>query len=294
MSRLRGLFFVSGVAAPLLLGGGAAAASTDRWDHSGKAEDQSVTVEAAREETRGGGVYVPAGDGEPQERYFSATPALCALVDSLDGPTTRYDYACTEGEQLAYEGIECDADEYAQGALFREERQDDGSWGPPELVGDEGCITPQDLLAEAEREFATLPITPSSIVVQPPDGWTLVNVPTITYTDPAEQTFEAALLGIPVEIRATPEQYSWDYADGSAPLVTDDPGAPYPDHTVHHTYEQPVDSVTIGLETSWSGQFRIAGSPTWTDVPGTATTSSEAEPLQVYEARSRLVTDPVG
>ncbi|WP_251149797.1 hypothetical protein [Cellulosimicrobium sp. Marseille-Q4280] len=215
-------------------------------------------------------------------------------MTSFDGPSTRYDFACTEGEQLAYEGIECGPDEFAEGALFREVRQPDGSWGPPELVGDEGCITPADLLAEAEREFATLPIAPSSIVVQPPDGWTLVNVPTITYTDSAEQTFDATLLGIPVQIRATPESFAWDYADGSAPLVTSDPGGPYPDHTVHHTYEQPVESLTIGLTTSWSGQFRIAGAPTWTDVPGTATTASAAEPLQVYEARSRLVADPVG
>ncbi|OLT54636.1 hypothetical protein [Cellulosimicrobium sp. CUA-896] len=207
-------------------------------------------------------------DEEPTDRYFSATPALCALVSSLDGPTTAYDYACTEGEQLAYEGIECGADEFAQGALFREVRQPDGTWGPPELVGDEGCITPADLLAEAEREFATLPIAPSPVVVQPPDGWTVVNLPTITYTDAAEQTFDTSLLGIPVQIRATPESYAWDYADGSAPLVTTDPGAPYPDHTVHHTYAQPADAVTIGLTTTWSGQFRITGSRRGRTCPG--------------------------
>lgn len=254
----------------------------------------SVNVDSVREATRDGSVYVPSSDEEPTDRYFSATPALCILVNSLDGPTTGYDFACTEGEQLAYEGIECGPDEFAEGALFREVRQPDGTWGPPELVGDEGCITPADLLAEAERAFATLPIAPSPVVVQPPDGWTVVNLPTITYTDAVEQTFDTALLGIPVQIRATPESFAWDYADGSAPLVTTDPGAPYPDHTVHHTYAQPADAVTIGLTTTWSGQFRITGAPTWTDVPGTATTSSTAPPLQIYEARSRLVTDPLG
>ncbi len=266
----------------------------DYTDFTSESKGGAIHTQAVREATRGGGVFVTAGAEDPPDRYFSATPALCSLVTSFDGPSTRYDFACTEGEQLAYEGIECGPDEFAEGALFREVRQPDGSWGPPELVGDEGCITPADLLAEAEREFATLPIAPSSIVVQPPDGWTLVNVPTITYTDSAEQTFDATLLGIPVQIRATPESFAWDYADGSAPLVTSDPGGPYPDHTVHHTYEQPVESLTIGLTTSWSGQFRIAGAPTWTDVPGTATTASAAEPLQVYEARSRLVADPVG
>ncbi len=74
-------------------------------------------------------------------------------------------------------------------------------------------------------------------------------------------------------------------------MTTTDPGAAYPHHTVAHIYEKPADRVEITLTTTWSGQFRITGTPDWTDVSGTATTSSTADPLRVYEARSRLVTD---
>ncbi|MCB7136571.1 hypothetical protein LGQ04_08415 [Cellulosimicrobium marinum] len=193
-------------------------------------------------------------------------------------------------------GVECGADEHTLDPLYRQTRTVGtdgavGAWTLEEVLNEGDCVSPADLLAEAERQFATLPIVPSQVVVQPPDGWTLVNVPTITYTQDEPQVLAATLLGIGVEIRATPESFAWDYADGTDPVVTTDPGAPYPDHTVHHTYVEPVESLTIGLTTTWSGQFRITGSPTWTDVPGTATTTSTAEPLRVYEARSRLVTD---
>ena len=47
----------------------------------------------------------------------------------------------------------------------------------------------------------------------------------------------------------------------------------------------------VTLSTTWKGQFRITGTPTWTDVTGTATTTTTADPIQVYEARSRLVTE---
>ncbi|WP_409141834.1 hypothetical protein [Cellulosimicrobium sp. RS] len=160
-----------------------------------------------------------------------------------------------------------------------------------EFVDDGSCVGAADLAAEAEAAFRQLTIAPPPVVVQPPDGWTVVNVPTITYTEPAEQVLDTTLLGIPVQIRATPRSFTWDYGDGSGPVTTTDPGAAYPHHTVAHTYGQPADRVTITLTTTWSGQFRITGTPDWTDVTGTATTTTAADPLQVYEARSRLVTD---
>ncbi|WP_191829527.1 hypothetical protein [Cellulosimicrobium arenosum] len=274
--------------------GGASYAGTGYEDLGGGTVDDTVRVDAVVVSTREDSVYYPKSAGEQTERYFATTPAKCLLVNSVDDPSTRFAFVCNEGAQLAYEGIECGEDEFADGALFRQDRADDGTWSEPELVGDEQCVTPADLLAEAKREFATLPIEASAIVVQPPNGWTLVNVPTITYTQDEDQVLAAALLGIPVEIRAVPDEFAWDYGDGSDALVTSDPGAAYPDESVTHTYEQPVDAVTIGLTTTWSGQFRIAGSPTWTDIPGEATTQSAADPLQVYEARSRLVEDSVG
>ncbi|UKJ62727.1 hypothetical protein H1Q78_13350 [Cellulosimicrobium cellulans] len=256
------------------------------------------TVEA-EQRTRGGATYETgsSGGGPATERYYRAAQTTCSVFDGLDDPTSDLSGRCADWERLVAEGLECDQSSYYLGALYRQTREigTDGTPGEWSAAGDpvaeHSCITPTDLADAAAHALATLTITPSPVIVQPPDGWTLVNVPTITYTEPGEQMLDTTLLGIPVQIRATPRTYTWDYGDGTTPLATTDPGAAYPDHTVHHTYDQPADQVQITLTTTWTGQFRITGTPTWTDVTGTATTTSTASPLRVYEARSRLVTD---
>jgi hypothetical protein len=223
--------------------------------------------------------------------YWRASPALCLLSD-LTGFVTELAAACREGEQLAYEAPEC-PDGYALPALFRAERLPSGNLSTAQLVSDAACVTPADLVAAAAQAFASLPIEPSPLHVQPPDGWTLINVDTITYTEDAPQEFATDLLGVPVTIRAVPSTFAWSFGDGTAPLVTEHPGAPYPDHTVGHTYTAPGE-VTIGLATTWRGQFQITGTPTWTDVPGEATTSTTSPTITVHEARTRLVEGPAG
>ncbi|MCP2265166.1 PKD domain-containing protein [Promicromonospora thailandica] len=136
-------------------------------------------------------------------------------------------------------------------------------------------------------------IEPSRLSVQPPDGWTLVNVDTIAYTEAEHRTVSTELFGIPVDIRAVPSSYSWDFGDQSAPLRTSDPGAPYPAHSISHAYTK-AGSATISLTTTWHGQFRVAGDPTWRDVPGEATTASSSGSLDILEARARLVEDLYG
>ncbi len=227
-------------------------------------------------------------------RQWRVTPAMCFLRD-LGGATVLAE-SCDEGHQLAYEGIECEDDEQAVGALFEQRRQS-GGWSSAELVEDESCLAEQrrqiDLPAAAARAFQEMQIAPSEVIVQPPDGWTLVNVDTIAFTDREPRTVSTELFGIPVEIRAVPTSYSWDFGDGTSPLSTSEPGAPYPEHTIAHAYAKP-GTATISLTTTWGGQFRLAGEPTWRDVPGEATTASASGRLEILEARARLVEDLYG
>lgn len=236
----------------------------------------------------------PRADTETPLRQWRTTPALCFLRD-LAGATVLAE-SCDEGHQLAYAGIECDEDERAVGALFEQRRGDEG-WSDAELVEEESCLAEArqqvDIPAAAARMFREMEIEPSQITVQPPDGWTLVNVDTIAYTEAVPRTVSTQLFGIPVEIRAVPSAYAWDFGDGSAPLSTTDPGAPYPAHTVAHAYAD-TGAATISLTTTWRGQFRIAGEPTWRDVPGEATTTSSSDPLEILAARARLVEDLYG
>jgi hypothetical protein len=254
-------------------------------------EGSEVRAEATLEDEHDA---ISSSSDEPSNFvYWRTTPALCWLRDVGDGDQTRLAESCGEGQQVAYQGLDCGGDAYALDALFRAERLEDGSLGRTELVNEGTCVTPADLLDAAATEFATLQIQPSPLHVQPPDGWTLINVDTITYTEDQPQEFNTSLLGVPVTIRAVPDEFAWNYDDGTPALVTDHPGAPYPDHTVGHAYTTPGE-VTIDLTTTWRGQFQITGTPTWTDVPGTATTTSTAGPITVYEARTRLVEDATG
>ncbi|WP_460889013.1 hypothetical protein [Promicromonospora xylanilytica] len=206
---------------------------------------------------------------------------------------TAFAESCDEGYQLAYAGIECEKDERAVGALF-EQRRESGGWSDADMVEEESCLAERrqqvDIPAAAARAFQEMQIEPSPVNVQPPNGWTLVNVDTIAFTDAQPRTMSTSLFGIPVQIRAVPSGYSWDFGDGSAPLATTDPGAPYPAHTIAHAYVS-KGAATISLTTTWRGQFRLAGEPTWHDVAGEATTASSSDSLEILEARARLVED---
>ena len=230
----------------------------------------------------------------PRVRYWRVTPAMCLLGD-LSG-ATAFAESCNEGRQLAYAGIDCEEDEQAVGALFEQRRESDG-WSDADMVEEESCLAERrqqvDIPAAAARAFQEMQIAPSEINVQPPDGWTLVNIETIAFTDTTPRTMSTSLFGIPVEIRAVPSNYSWDFGDGSAPLVTTHPGAPYPAHTIAHAYAK-QGVATISLTTTWHGQFRLAGEPTWHDVAGEGTTVSSSDSLEIVEARARLVEDLYG
>jgi hypothetical protein len=219
---------------------------------------------------------------------------MCFLRDL--GGATAFAESCDEGHQLAYAGIECEEGERPVGALF-EQRREEGGWSEAALVEEESCLAERqrqvDIPAAAARAFQEMQIAPSRVHVQPPNGWTLVNVDTIAYTERTPRTMNTNLFGVPVEIRAVPSTYSWDFGDGSAPLTTTDPGAPYPAHTVAHAYANQGEAA-ISLTTTWHGQFRLAGEPTWHDVAGEATTVSSSGSLEILAARARLVEDLYG
>lgn len=280
----------------------ARATSTDPphgWGIAGQAQGSSVTVEARLPMTGESGpafdsVAGRASVSAPPVRQWRITPAMCFLRDL--GGATAFAESCDEGRQLAYAGIECEDDERAVGALFEQRHGADG-WSNAALVEEESCLAERrqqiDIPAAAAKAFQEMQIEPSEVNVQPPDGWTLVNVDTIAFTESQPRTMSTSLFGIPIEIRAVPSNYSWNFGDGSAPLVTSDPGAPYPAHTVAHAYTK-TGEATISLTTTWRGQFRLAGEPTWYDVAGEGTTVSSSGSLEILEARARLVEDLYG
>ena len=140
-------------------------------------------------------------------------------------------------------------------------------------------------------EFRRLPLVASVPRLQPADGRGLVHVDLIVWTDPQPQTFATSLLGVPVQVRATPSRFVWDFGDGSEPLVTTDAGAPWPEHTVARPYDH-AGEYALTLTTTWSGQYRVNGAGPWLPVLGTATTTSTPVPTEVVQADAYLVAGP--
>jgi len=160
-------------------------------------------------------------------------------------------------------------------------------WGAWRFVTGWSC--PQDTLPEfAVEDFRRLPLAPPALRIQPDTAQVLVNLATITMTDPTPQLLATDLLGYPLEVRATPTLYSWDYGDGTDPLATTSPGHPWPDQDITHTYRAP-GTYQITLTATWAGAYRLAGTTTWTPITGTAATQATHAPITAIEVRAHLV-----
>lgn len=261
----------------------------------------------------------PAGSGKPRNQYLRTDAKTCATLSDIDtiqaiatapgacsGDTTEIEIT------PACDGIRLDP-------LWVRRAAADGTFGEPEQLSGEECVSPADLAAEARREFKSMKISAPEATLQgrPP---MVVNVHYPAYTTAVPQEREVALLSVPVVIRAEAVEFAWDFDDPHSPgtdtLVTTDPGRPWhdgdptPDQSwVGHTYSRlgtpgtdtgtDVDEkgnvfrsgVTVSLSTTWQGSFRVQGTSTWTDIPGTITTTSTTDPTTITEARTRLVCD---
>jgi hypothetical protein len=136
------------------------------------------------------------------------------------------------------------------------------------------------------RDFRRLPLPPGGVNVQPPNLRTLINVPTNLFVEADVTVLDTTLLGFPVQVRATPQSFRWTFGDGRG-LVTDDPGAAYPDLRITHTYTQP-GAARLALTTTYSGEYSIAGGP-WLPINGTAEVSSSPVTLTVLSAENHLI-----
>lgn len=260
----------------------------DIWDS--EFDDESAVVEGARPGGQGdsAGGQTPTGANGPQT--FSAYVYACLGNSYNVSPPVNE--PCEEAVQACPDDA-LNTRPFARYTAIVFDGTGRPPAGPSWSLDRVLCITPAEA-AEAQvvftaADFRRLPLPAATPAIQPAGGEALIRMRTNVYVDPAsteQQTFDITLLGTPVQVRATPSTYTWDFGDGTAPLVTDDPGAPYPDLTTWHEYADP-GQVGISLTTSYSGEYSVAGGP-WIPIPGTAEVASPAQPLQLLSASSRL------
>jgi hypothetical protein len=145
--------------------------------------------------------------------------------------------------------------------------------------------------ADVERYLKDVVPPQMRVTVQPPNG-VLSNLPAYFQAqEPANQPQPFGGPQVTETITITPAQYTWDWGDGTAPLETDDPGGPYPDGNVTHTYDRAAH-VTVALTTEWSATYTITvAGQTFGPFNATGTVQrTQRFPLVVDRARSHLVS----
>lgn len=153
-----------------------------------------------------------------------------------------------------------------------------------------------EMIREAIRE--NVPKNPP--VVQPPNGRTMVNWPTLFSSDVPDPWREVVDLGVGarVELEARPVNFLWRFGDGET-RQTEHPGVAYGEpgyeneaDRILHRY-QDVESVEVGVDITWSGyRYRIIGDDgpeEWQDVDGEHVSTGETTPLEVISMQSVLI-----
>lgn len=153
---------------------------------------------------------------------------------------------------------------------------------------------PQLTMWIVQQAFAEVPVPPAEIDVQPPDGETLVNFPTIFSTQAAEFTESLVLLGYRVDLRISPASYTWVHGDGTR-QTTDSPGRAWSkgvpmSEYISHEYEKTAKDLGVRVDVTWTADFRVDGGA-WQPVNGTVTVTGPEEQLDVLEADPLLVGD---
>ena len=162
-----------------------------------------------------------------------------------------------------------------------------GTFGPWVQVGGYQCAS--DLIyAQVAVEWAQMPITPTDYRLEPATGWAIAELGVNPIADGTPQTMDTTILGTPVIIRAVPVSYTWSGDDGTNVTLMS-PGKPYADGGTPFSLPKHQHRATLTLTTTWRGEYSINGGASWSDAPGTATTTSASTTLHVYHPHTHLV-----
>lgn len=121
-------------------------------------------------------------------------------------------------------------------------------------------------------------------------AYTLVNLKTTFYTDPATIDRPLTIIGYNVDVHVKPSTYTWHWGDGSTE-TTDTPGRPYPSTDVTHTYVHATDPghvLQLSVDVTYTARYQVDGGD-WQDIPETLTIAGQPEPLPVKQASAVLV-----
>jgi hypothetical protein len=149
--------------------------------------------------------------------------------------------------------------------------------------------TPTDIY----NAFKTIPLPTPQLHIQPTGDHTLVNLPTIYYTNPTTIDTTLTLLNTTLTFHIT-TTYTWHYDDHTPntndTATSNDPGAPYPHQTITHTYHHPGTAHPT-VEATYHANYQIhTGNTTspWQHLNQTITLTSPPHTLTIHTATPHL------
>lgn len=235
-------------------------AFADTGGHSGEG-GFGVHSEVQRDGDQGNDVYNTGDGGLPEGEYHHSP--MC------DGGECAPAFVCPDGSYMYREWIEGPNGEILWDRLYCP--GEGGSQAP----------TPGMVL----RAFRHIPLPASPLIIEPPDGRTLVNFETNFYTEKERLFRSVTLLGQRIELRIDVHSYTWHFDDGER-LRTSEPGAPYPKLQITHNYLR-AGAYRPRLDTTYVADYRVNGGA-WQTVPGSVTIEGSPESLRAVEARPIL------
>jgi hypothetical protein len=100
-------------------------------------------------------------------------------------------------------------------------------------------------------------MVPTATIAYQPEFEPLVHVPVIFWSDlPTLFQSRVDIIGEVIDVALRPG-FAWQWGDGGV-FQTNEPGAPYPNQKVTHTYKQP-GTYSITLIATWNGNFKHNG-----------------------------------
>ena len=171
---------------------------------------------------------------------------------------------------------------------------DEGEGEPAEEGGGEG--EPPSTETIVRTALARVAVSGAGLSWQPrKKSYTNAGVPTIVYAATPTQTHTTALFGHEVSITLTASQYSYDFGDGTPPLVTTRAGEPWrrgnKEARLTHHYEQVTrggERRTITLTTTWDATTTNPFTGQTLTLPSIITTTEQSTPFPVSHLRIDL------
>jgi hypothetical protein len=222
----------------------------------------------------GGAAFNASGRGQD-------TPCQPGPTDSSPSGTWQQKDACTIGGQATCAAVElCPDGQPKQEGWYQ---QSDGAASNLTRF----CPTnnpPDPTPADIYTAFKTIPLPTPQLHIQPTGNHTLVNLPTIYYTNPTTINTTLTVLNTTVTFHIT-TTYTWHYGDHTTATTTN-PGAPYPHQTNTHTYHHP-GTLHPTLDATYHADYRINTGP-WQHLTPTITTTSPPHTLTIHTATPHL------